>query len=181
MTTVCTVGHGTLVSDAFTSLLDGAQIKCVVDVRSFPGSRHNPQFGRQEMERWMSAASIGYVWMPNLGGRRRPVEGSKHVALRHLSFRAYADYMVTPDFLAGVEALVTLADESRTAVMCSESVWWRCHRRLLADYLVLVKRVNVDHLMHDGRLSPHFLTDGVRLDGGGLIYDVEATPPLPTI
>jgi uncharacterized protein (DUF488 family) len=181
MTTVRTVGHGTLASEVFTSLLDGAHIECVADVRSFPGSRHNPQFGRQEMERWMPAASIGYVWMPNLGGRRRPAEGSKHVALRHISFRAYADYMETPDFLTGVEALVMLADERSTAVMCSESVWWRCHRRLLADYLVLVRRVNVDHLMHDGRLTPHIITDGARLDGGVLIYDVEATPPLQTI
>ena len=87
------------------------------DVRSFPGSRHNPQFGRQEMERWMPAAGIGYVWTSNLGGRRRPVEGSKHVALRHVSFRAYADYMETPDFLIGVEALLTLVGERSTAVM----------------------------------------------------------------
>ena len=180
-TTVHTVGHGTLASDAFTALLNGAHIECVADVRSFPGSRHNPQFGRQEMERWMPAAGIGYVWTSNLGGRRRPVEGSKHVALRHVSFRAYADYMETPDFLTGVEALLTLVGERSTAVMCSESVWWRCHRRLLADYLVLVKGANVDHLMHDGRLFSHTLTDGVRLDRGALIYDVEATLPLQTI
>jgi uncharacterized protein (DUF488 family) len=178
MTTVYTVGHGTLASQSFTSLLDDARIDCVADVRSFPGSRHNPQFGRQEMERWMPGANIGYVWMPDLGGRRRPVEGSRHVALRHVSFRAYADYMETPEFLNGVEELLTLAEESSTAVMCSESVWWRCHRRLIADYLVLVRRVNVEHLMHDGRLTRHIITDGARLERGAVIYDVELTPPL---
>ncbi len=177
MTIVRTVGHGTLAAEDFAALLDGASLEYVADVRSFPGSRHNPQFGRQEMERWLPAANIGYVWTSNLGGRRRPVEGSKHVALRHVSFRAYADYMETPDFRTGVETLVSLADATSTTVMCSESVWWRCHRRLLADYLVLVRRVTVEHLMHDGRVFPHILTDGVRLDEGALVYDVGATPP----
>ena len=112
------------------------------------------------------------------GGRRRPVAGSKHVALRHDAFRAYADYMETPAFLAGVDELLALADDELTAVMCSESVWWRCHRRLLADHLVLVRGVTVVHLMHDGRLTPHDPTDGVRLaDSGALVYDLVATPP----
>ena len=124
-------------------------------------------------------AGLGYVWMRDLGGRRRPVKGSKHVALRHDAFRAYADYMETPAFLAGVDELLAIADSESTAVMCSESVWWRCHRRLLADHLVLVRGIDVDHLMHDGRLTPHVLTDGVRLaDDGALVYDVGATPPL---
>jgi uncharacterized protein (DUF488 family) len=179
--TVRTFGHGTLESAAFTSLLDGAQINCLVDVRSFPGSRHNPQFSRQTMEIWVPAANIDYLWMPELGGRRRPVDGSRHVALRHVSFRAYADYMETPEFHTSVESLLALADERATTVMCSESVWWRCHRRLLSDYLVLVKDVKVEHLMHDGRLVPHVLTDAVRLAEGGLIYDVGATPSLQAI
>jgi len=178
MTTLHTVGHGTLPAEAFASLLDGVHIRRVVDVRSFPGSRHNPQFGRQEMERWMPIAPISYEWMGELGGRRRPVVGSKHVALRHDAFRAYADYMETPAFLAGVDELLVLADSDPTAVMCSESVWWRCHRRLLADHLVLVRGINVVHLMHDGSLTSHVPTDGVRLADGALIYDVGATPPL---
>ncbi|MGH3732407.1 MAG: DUF488 family protein [Acidimicrobiales bacterium] len=177
-TIVRTVGHGTLAAEDFIALLEGASLERLVDVRSFPGSRHNPQFGRQEMERWLPGANIDYLWMSNLGGRRRPVEGSRHVALRHVSFRAYADYMETSDFRVGVEALLTLAATTSATVMCSESLWWRCHRRLLADYLVLVKDVHVEHLMHNGRLFPHILTDGVRLDGGALVYDVEATPPL---
>lgn len=180
MVTVRTVGHGTLPADALTALLDGAEIERIVDVRSFPGSRRNPQFGREEMERWLPDGGIEYVWRRDLGGRRRPVPGSKHVALRHESFRAYADHMETEEFLSGVEELLALAEASPSAVMCSESVWWRCHRRLLADHLVLVRGVEVVHLMHDGRLTPHAPTQGVRLADGGLVYDVGATPPLPT-
>jgi uncharacterized protein (DUF488 family) len=178
MTTLHTVGHGTLPAEKFASLLDGAHVARLVDVRSFPGSRHNPQFAREEMERWMPDAGIGYVWMRELGGRRRPMAGSKHVALRHDAFRAYADYMETPAFLAGVDELLTLARSEPTAVMCSESVWWRCHRRLLADHLVLVRGIEVVHLMHDGRLTPHMPTEGVRLADDTLVYDVGITPPL---
>jgi uncharacterized protein (DUF488 family) len=168
-----TVGHGTLPAEVFASLLDGAHLTCVADVRSFPGSRHNPHFGREEMERWVPEMGIGYVWIRALGGRRRSVGESKHVALRNDGFRAYADYMGTPEFLAGVEELLVLAASDPTAVMCSESVWWRCHRRLLADYLVLVRGVNVVHVMHDGRLMPHALTAGVRLADDQLVYDGE--------
>jgi uncharacterized protein (DUF488 family) len=178
MTTLRTVGHGTLTAEAFASLLDGAHVGCVVDVRSFPGSRHNPQFGREEMERWVPGAGISYVWMRELGGRRRPVSGSKHVALRNDAFRAYADYMETTAFLAGVEELLALASSQPTTVMCSESVWWRCHRRLLADHLVLVRGVDVNHLMHNGRLTPHVPTKGVRLADDTLVYDVGITLPL---
>ena len=178
MTTLHTVGHGTLPAEVFASLLDGAHVARVVDVRSFPGSRHNPQFGREEMERWVPDAGIDYVWIRELGGRRRPVVGSKHVALRNDAFRAYADYMETPEFLGGVEQLLVVAERDPTTVMCSESVWWRCHRRLLADYLVLVRDIDVLHLMHDGRLTLHVPTEGVRLAGDELVYDIGFTPPL---
>ncbi len=178
MTSLRTVGHGTLTAEAFTSLLDDAHVSRVADVRSFPGSRHNPQFGREEMTRWMPDAGIAYVWIRELGGRRRSIGASEHVALRNDAFRAYADYMGTPEFRAGVEELLALAGRDATAVMCSESVWWRCPRRLLADYLVLVRGVDVVHLMHDGRLTPHAPTAGVRLAGDHLVYDVGVTPPL---
>jgi uncharacterized protein (DUF488 family) len=172
VTTLRTVGHGTLAAEAFAALLDRADVAYVVDVRSFPGSRHNPQFGGGEMERWVPEAGLGYVWMGDLGGRRRPIAGSKHVALRNDAFRAYADYMETEPFRAGVEDLLAIATSDSSAVMCSESVWWRCHRRLLADYLVLARGVAVIHLMHDGRLITHALTAGVRLVKDTLIYDV---------
>jgi uncharacterized protein (DUF488 family) len=183
-TTVWTIGHGTLAADAMLSLLGTVPIRRLVDVRSFPGSRHNPQYGREEMERWVPEHGVDYRWLRELGGRRRPSSGSRHVALRHDAFRAYADHMDTPAFAAGVDQLLDLAAAEATAVMCSESVWWRCHRRLLADHLVLVRNVPVVHLMHDGRLVEHPPTDGVRLDDDGrLAYDLVADgsvqPQLP--
>jgi len=181
MVTVHTLGHGTLAADAFVALADQAGLRRIVDVRSFPGSRHNPQFGRDEMGRWVPAAGIDYRWIRALGGRRRPVEGSKHVALRNESFRAYADHMEGGAFRSGVDELVSLAEDDAVAVMCSESVWWRCHRRLLADHLVLIEGVEVLHVMHDGRVMPHRLTEGVRAADAILVYDVGATPPLPSI
>ncbi len=165
-----TVGHGTLPAEGFAALVSGAGLREVVDIRSFPGSRHNPQFGGEEMARWLPEAGLGYSWIRDLGGRRRPSPGSRHVALRHPAFRAYADHMESDAFRAGVDALVGRG-EGRV-VMCSESVWWRCHRRLLADHLVLVRGIDVVHLMHDGRLSPHHPTDGVRVEGTTLVYDV---------
>ena len=177
MNTLRTIGHGTLTAEMFASLLDRADVGRVIDVRSFPGSRRNPQFGHEEMERWAPEAGIAYVWIRELGGRRRPIPGSKHVALRNDAFRAYADYMETDQFLTGVEGLLTLTKSDSSAVMCSESVWWRCHRRLLADHLVLVRGVEVIHLMHDGRLTPHAVTTGVRLVDDTLMYDVGMTPP----
>jgi uncharacterized protein (DUF488 family) len=172
-----TVGHGTLAQEAFTELLEEAGLEHVVDIRSYPGSRHNPQFAREAMEAWVPEAGLRYSWLRDLGGRRKPHPDSKHVALRNDAFRAYADHMETPEFHHGLEEL--LADElDRTVVMCSESVWWRCHRRLLADHLVLVDGVEVVHLMHDGRLTPHPVTDGARLDGDRVVYDLGASTPM---
>ena len=158
-------------------MLAGAGVRDIVDVRSFPGSRRNPHFGREAMEQWLPAAGIGYTWMPELGGRRRPASSSRHVALRHDAFRGYADHMETTEFLEGVDKLLALAENGSTAVMCSESVWWRCHRRLLADHLVLVRRVDMAHLMHDGRLIPHVVTEGARLDHKTVVYDSQSASP----
>ena len=171
--TIHTVGHGTLAESEFSRLVLSAGLIEVVDIRSYPGSRHNPQFGREEMSRWLPESGVAYTWMGDLGGRRKVMPGSAHVALRHPSFRAYADYMETEAFLAGVDSLLARGDGR--VVMCSESVWWRCHRRLLADYLVLVREVEVLHLMHDGRRTPHHPTEGVRVVGDRLVYDVDAS------
>lgn len=173
-----TVGHGTLPAPTFTSLVLDAGVVEVLDIRSYPGSRHNPQYDREAMARWLPEAGLDYGWLRDLGGRRRPRSGSRHTALRNDSFRAYADYMETDAFTDAVDRLVTEHDLDRAAVMCSESVWWRCHRRLLADHLVLVRGVDVVHLMHDGRTPTHVPTPGARREDDHVVYDVGATPPL---
>jgi uncharacterized protein (DUF488 family) len=177
MVRIHTFGHGTLEQRAFLGLASGAGLAEIIDIRSFPGSRRNPQFGRQEMTRWLPEAGIRYAWLGSLGGRRRPVPDSEHVALRNLSFRAYADHMETDEFASGVSAL--LERTGSFAVMCSETLWWRCHRRMLADHLTLIENVEVVHLMPGGRLVPHPPWDAARREGDRLVYDVGATPPLP--
>jgi len=177
--TLSTFGHGTLEQEAFAQILLDAGVHDLVDIRSFPGSRRNPQFGREAMEQWVPDAGIGYTWRQVLGGRRKAVPGSPHVALRHPSFRAYADYMETPKFVAGIDEL--LAGGPDRTVMCSESVWWRCHRRLVADYVTLVRGIPVEHLMHDGRSMAHRVTEGVRRDRDRLVYDVGVMSPLPEV
>jgi len=169
--TIRTVGHGTASADALAALLHGADVATVVDVRSYPGSRANPQFGRERMERWLPDAGIAYQWLQGLGGRRRPSPDSPNVGLRNEQFRAYADHMVTPEFATALEELLTIAGGSATAVMCSESVWWRCHRRLLADHLVLVEGIEVVHLFHDGRAVAHPVTPGACRVGDQVRYD----------
>ena len=173
-----TVGHGTLPEEQFAGLVVEAGIEHVVDIRSYPGSRHNPQFAREAMEGWLAGAGLRYGWLRELGGRRKPQPGSQHPALRNDAFRAYADHMETDEFRHGVEQLMDDFQLDRTVVMCSESVWWRCHRRLLADHLVLVRALDVVHLMHDGRRMPHVMTEGARRAGDHVVYDVGTTAAL---
>ena len=173
--TLYTLGHGTLSEADLVELLHEAEVEQVVDVRRYPGSRRNPQHGREQLERTLPEAGIGYSWDQRLGGRRRPDPKSPNISLRHEAFRAYADYMNTPEFGAGLDALVELGLRTRVAVMCAESVWWRCHRRLLADALVLLRSMQVTHLFHDGRLAPHRPTPEARVVDCQLIYDVNST------
>jgi uncharacterized protein (DUF488 family) len=162
-----------------TSLLRHAGVQQLIDVRTAPGSRHNPDSRREAMARWLPEAHIGYRWEPRLGGWRRVKGESPDVGLRNESFRSYAGYMRTPDFRSAVDDLLVTATEEQAAVMCAETVWWRCHRKLIADYLTLVRAVEVCHLMHDGKLRPHRPTAEARVDGSGtdavLVYD--APPP----
>ncbi|MGH2685078.1 MAG: DUF488 family protein [Actinomycetota bacterium] len=175
-----TVGHGTLAQDAFVALLQEAGVEVLVDVRSYPGSRRNPQYGREAMERWVADGGIEYRWEKAVGGRRKSVPDSRHHALRHDAFRAYADHMETAEFKAGLDRVLDASVERRTAVMCSESVWWRCHRRLLADAAVLLRDAEVVHLFHDGRLQPHPVTPEARREGDDVVYDGGASSlPLP--
>ncbi len=171
MASIVTVGHGTLPCAAFAALAHDAGLDTIVDVRRFPGSRHNPQFGGDEMRRWLPEDGVAYQWLPALGGRRKASPGSPNVALRNAQFRAYADHMSSNEFGAGVAELLALASTARVAVMCSEAVWWRCHRRLLADHIVLITGLRVQHLFHDGRLAEHPITPCARGADGHVLYD----------
>jgi uncharacterized protein (DUF488 family) len=166
-----TVGHGTLSAEALSSLLVQAGVQRLVDVRTAPGSRRHPHVGRAEMSQWVPEAGIDYRWEPDLGGWRKPRPDSPNTALRHSGFRGYADHMATPAFAAALDRLLVEAAEATTAALCSESLWWRCHRRLLADAAALTRGAEVLHLSHDGRLTAHRLTDGARADGSIVVYD----------
>jgi len=179
-TRLITVGHGTLAQEEFVDLLHAGGIESLVDVRTAPGSRRHPHFRRQAMEEWVPAAGVAYRWEPRLGGLRKPSPDSPNVALRHSGFRAYADHMRAPEFPAALDEVLTEAAARPTTVMCAESVWWRCHRRLIADFASLVRGADVRHLMHDGRLSEHHPTEGVRRDGDHLVYDIGETGTLLT-
>lgn len=156
-------------------------MRLVVDVRRFPGSRRHPHFRRGEMAVWLSEAGVDYRWEEDLGGRRPAAEDSPNTGLRDAGFRGYADHMRTPVFRAGLARVLTEAARRPTAVLCAESVWWRCHRRLLADAAVLLHDAQVAHLSHDGRLHPHELTDSVAREGDLLVYAPRREPTLPDV
>lgn len=167
-----TVGHGTAARAEFVSLLHAAGIGAVVDVRSAPGSRRNPDFNRSELERRLPDAAVTYRWEKRLGGFRKLPADSPDTACRHRSFRAYAAHMRTEEFVEAARRLLDEAGHTSTAVMCSESVWWRCHRRMIADYMTLVQGVEVVHLMHDDGVDEHRAMDGARLaPDHSLVYD----------
>jgi uncharacterized protein (DUF488 family) len=164
-----TFGHGTASAERIVALLRSAGVELLVDVRTAPGSRHNPHVARRELERWLPEHGIAYRWDKRLGGFRRPPADSPDVFWKEEMFRGYAAHMRTPEFGAAIAVL--LAEPRPQAVMCSESVWWRCHRRMIADFLVLVHDVPVRHLLHDGRLAPHEPSVGARVVDGLLRYD----------
>jgi uncharacterized protein (DUF488 family) len=168
---VFTVGHGTNRPEDFVDLLHRAGVDAVVDVRSYPGSRRHPWFAKDEMASWLREHGISYRWEPDLGGFRKPVPNSPNVALT--SFRGYADHMRTDRFTQALARLVEEARRTPTAVMCAESLWWRCHRRLIADAAHLIWGVQVRHLLPGGRIERHRPMREARLDEQGLVvYDV---------
>jgi uncharacterized protein (DUF488 family) len=167
-----TFGHGTASPEQMISLLRGAGVSLLIDVRTAPGSRRHPHVARAELQRWLPEAGIGYHWDKRLGGLRTPQPDSPDVAFGVDSLRGYAGHMRTPAFLAAVDQVLSLAGAQGTAVMCAESLWWRCHRRMLADFVTAARGVAVRHLMHDGRLEEHRLSPGLRLrEDGLLVYD----------
>ncbi|TDE35336.1 DUF488 domain-containing protein [Actinomadura sp. 6K520] len=177
MEPLITFGHGVAGRAELAPLLRDAGVRRVVDVRTAPGSRRNPDARRDDLAEWLPTAGIGYRWERRLGGFRRAAPDSPDTFWRNASFRGYAGHTRAPEFLAAMDDLLgeagwDEAGEDRTAVMCSESVWWRCHRRLIADFAVLARGRAVLHLAHDGRLTEHPPTSGARLrDDGLLVYD----------
>lgn len=164
-----TVGHGRLDRDGLGPLLASAGVERLVDVRRYPGSRTNPDVKREAPAEWLPELGIGYRWEERLGGRRRVDQDSSDPWWRVEQFRAYAAHTRTAEFAGAVEEL--LEDTGTVAVMCSESLWWRCHRRLIADVAVLRYDVPVLHLMHDGRLREHEPAAGARVADGWLVWD----------
>jgi uncharacterized protein (DUF488 family) len=167
--TLWTIGHSTREWDDFLALLHEPGIECLVDVRRFAGSRRNPQYSPIAMAPALQAAGIEYRPMPEFGGRRAPHVDSPNGAWRVAAFRGYADYMATPEFELAREHLIQLARERRCAVMCAEAVWWRCHRRLIADDFI-ARGWQVLHLMAKGRVEPHPLNPDARMVDGVLRY-----------
>lgn len=170
-----TFGHGTASQEELASLVRDAGIERVVDVRTVPKSRMHPHVWADRMAVWVpEQANAEYVWQRDLGGFRHTVADSRNTALRNASFRGYADYMETPRFHEALQELIDSLPDLRVAIMCSETLWWRCHRRLVSDAATLLYGVGVFHLMPGGKRQRHVLTQGVRRDGDNLIYDGDA-------
>jgi uncharacterized protein (DUF488 family) len=174
------VGHGTADRAALTRLFQDAEARQVVDVRRYPGSRRNPDVATDAMAQWLPEVEIAYRWDPRLGGRRRvPVEQDPDLDRwwRVEAFRAYAAHVRTAEFAAALGDLVaSVPAPGSTLFMCSESLWWRCHRRLISDAAVLLHGVDVHHLGHDGRVTQHQVSAGARLTSEGIVYDAQPPP-----
>lgn len=166
---IWTIGHSTHSADGFVALLQAHGIETLADVRRFPGSRRHPQFGSEALAQRLAADGIDYVWLSRLGGRRRGDTWPEHEGWRNASFRAYAGYTWTEEFAQGLEELLHLAAARRTAMMCSELLWWRCHRALVSDVLRFLG-VEVLHIASPGPAKPHPYTSPARVCEGELVY-----------
>ena len=167
---IWSVGHGTRPVADLSAVLREASIAALADVRSVPGSRRHPQFGQAPLRASLAAAGIEYVHLRGLGGRRDPVPGSVHTALRVDAFRGYAEHMSTAEFEKDFAQLAALAERRHTAFMCAETSWQVCHRRMLSD-LLSVRGWEVIHLIAPGKSEPHLLWDVARRAGRGIVYD----------
>ena len=175
---VLTIGHSNRSAEDFLNLLEAHQVKRLADVRKMPRSRANPQFNFDALANTLGEHDIEYTAMPDLGGLRRPQPDSPNTGWKNKSFQAFADFMLTPAFEANVEELIALAASRRTAIMCAEAVPWRCHRSLIADALV-VRGIEVAHIMTATRLQPHVLHSWARVEGTRITYPPEAETPDP--
>jgi uncharacterized protein (DUF488 family) len=167
--TIWTIGHSTRSFEEFGSMLHAFGIELVADVRNYPGSRKYPQFNKEALEIALPQINIQYVHLKELGGRRKAAPDSKNTAWRHAAFRGYADYMETSDFKEGIKELMKIASQQRTAYMCSEAVWWRCHRAMISDYLK-VQGWKVMHIMGVNKAEEHPYTSPAKIVNGQLNY-----------
>ncbi len=170
---VCTIGHSNRAIEDFVSLLWSNEIARVLDVRTVPRSRHNPQFNLETLPATLQAVGIAYTHLPGLGGLRRPRPDSPNAGWRNLSFRGYADYMQSAEFGENVQRVADMATAERCVLMCAEAVPWRCHRSLVGDAL-LVRGVRVEDIVGPGSRRPHVLTRFAKVDGTRVTYP-EAT------
>lgn len=169
---ICTIGHSTHPLDVFIGMLKKNEVAHVLDVRTVPQSRKNPQFDKATLPESLCAAGIKYTHLPGLGGLRHAQKDSINGAWRNLSFRGYADYMQTPEFEANIQRVMDLADAERCVLMCAEAVPWRCHRSLIADALTLRGARVEDILTSQGR-KLHIMTPWARVDGQRIFYPPE--------
>ncbi|MCA2218880.1 DUF488 domain-containing protein [Jidongwangia harbinensis] len=175
-TLLMTVGHGTATEDELVTLFRGAGLRRLTDVRRYPGSRAHPHVSRDRLVQWLPACGISYRHEERLGGRRRLDTESPDSWWKVAAFRAYAGHMRSTEFLEAIDQLTAEFQAEPTAIMCSESLWWRCHRRLVADFLTIARGLTVCHLDHHGRLAQHRVSGGARLTPGGLLcYDTAVT------
>ena len=166
---ILTIGHSTHTLDVFIKLLHAHNVNHIVDVRTVPRSRRNPQFNRETLPNSLKAVGIAYTHILGLGGLRRPRPDSPNTGWRNASFRGFADYMQTPEFRENLETLIELASKDRIALMCAEALPWRCHRSQIADAL-LVREIQVEHIMNEKHREVHKLTPWAVINGTSITY-----------
>jgi uncharacterized protein (DUF488 family) len=169
MPAIFTIGHSTHPIEEFIHLLQAHGVEQLIDIRTVPRSRTNPQFNRDILPASLKDAGIGYLHMPALGGLRRARPDSTNTAWRNASFRGYADYMQTPEFTAAIDSLIELGNRTQVAIMCAEAVPWRCHRSLVADALS-ARGIPVEDILSAGRRQPHKLTPFAKVEGTRVWY-----------
>lgn len=166
---IWTIGHSTNNLESFIAILKSIQVECIADIRSFPGSRKFPHFNKEALELSMPENGISYIHMKELGGRRKVKPDSTNTNWHHPAFRGYADYMETGSFKEAIHSLELLASEKKTAYMCSEALWWRCHRSMVSDWLKL-RGWTVLHITGAGKTREHTYTSPARVTNGELRY-----------
>lgn len=172
---IWTIGHSNRTLDEFVELLTANQIKLLADVRHFPGSRRLPHFNKENLSKSLPDIGIEYIHFPELGGRRRARPDSPNTVWRNEAFRGYADFMMTPEFHAGIERLLKHASQKRTAIMCAEALWWQCHRSMISDYLKANSH-EVIHILGVNKTEEHPFTSAARIVDGKLSYSPENEP-----